>query len=303
MSRTLGLGATGQDVVTLQRLLNHHLSAPRVPLVADGVFGPKTQQRVIEFQTLNRLYPVVMPSATDSEPLKRKPLAIDGIVGSQTQKVLLDIRTVGGDSRLAPKTAGVASPAAASSPVRSPQIAADVTPVSDPQPQPPAPPTTQRIVQLQAGTQASVNPWVFSPLVLTGQYTLLVKNDGRPDFLLTAGGQAALNTGSANGSWSGQGFLQMGLGGFDFAQFGKLDLLNPFVQIMLQKNQGQPFSAGSAIGNQVNYSLIRRNIDGKDQDVLSLFFNGQAVVNVGLNDGKCSAPSGQFMIGTTLSFF
>jgi peptidoglycan hydrolase-like protein with peptidoglycan-binding domain len=300
MSRDLSIGTTGKDVAALQRLLNHHLTLPRTPLVPDGIFGPKTRARVLEFQTLNRCYPVTMPP--DGDPLGRKPLAVDGIVGPRTLKVLLDVRSVDGYSQLAPKAAG--APARGPAPAfRLTQAAAGPAPAGDPQPQPPNPPRTLRIVQLQAGTQASVNPWVFSPLVLTAQYTLLAKNDGRPDFLLTAGGQVALNTGSANGRWSGQGFLQMGLGGFDFARFGRLDLLNPFVQLMLQKNDGQPATAGAAIGNQVNYTLISRQVNGDSQDVLSLFFNGQGVVNVGLNNGQCAAPSGQFLIGGTVSFF
>ena len=307
MSDLISIGDTGPKVATLQRLLNHHLSLPFAPIATDGVFGIKTQQRVIDFQTINREYPVNIPPSPNHESISRDPLDIDGIVGPETLRVLLDIRTLGGGSDLEPTTTPKNSFASANA-FASPAFrltnfnASPIVPVSDPQPQPP-PIRTLRIIQVQAGTQASVNPWVFSPLVLTGQYTLLVKNDGRPDFLLTAGGQATLNTGSANGSWSGQGFLQMGLGGFDKLKFGKLDLGNPFVQIMIAKNQGQQFTAGGAIGNQVNYSLISSKVNGEDQDVLSVFFNGQAVVNVGLNDGKCSAPSGQFLIGGSISFF
>jgi peptidoglycan hydrolase-like protein with peptidoglycan-binding domain len=54
MTSDIGFGATGNEVVALQRLLNHHLSPPMGPLKVDGVFGPKTSARVIEFQALNR---------------------------------------------------------------------------------------------------------------------------------------------------------------------------------------------------------------------------------------------------------
>jgi hypothetical protein len=244
-----------------------------------------------------------MPPPPEANGLPRKPLVIDGIVGPNTLRVLLDIRLVQpAESQFAPldKEKQVRT-------AKQPQLlqvaqsdSGSSAPVNDPPS--PKPPVLIQQVTLQAGSQAAVNPWVFSPFVFTGQATLLAKNDGKPDFLLTGGGQIALNTGSANGSWSGQGFLQMGLGGFDSLKLGPLDLLNPFWQVMLQKNQGQDPTFGTALGNQINWALSKKIINGQEVDVVDIFFNAQAVVNISLRDGTCSAPSGQFLLGASYTF-
>ncbi|MBI4527840.1 MAG: peptidoglycan-binding protein [Deltaproteobacteria bacterium] len=62
-------GSTGQEVKNLQTALNYHLPNSLPPLVVDGVFGPKTRARVVQFQTTFRLKP-------------------DGIVGPVTHKAL-----------------------------------------------------------------------------------------------------------------------------------------------------------------------------------------------------------------------
>jgi peptidoglycan hydrolase-like protein with peptidoglycan-binding domain len=62
-------GSQGRDVRELQRRLNLILK-PRPALAEDGLFGPKTQARVIEFQG-------------------RKGLSPDGVVGPKTEDVLV----------------------------------------------------------------------------------------------------------------------------------------------------------------------------------------------------------------------
>lgn len=309
MSRALSAGMTGEDVAVLQRLLNHHLGAPRAPLATDGNFGPLTTARVKEFQTLNRLYPTLMRFPDGVSADARKPLQADGIVGQHTLLVLLDTRelSVSPDARFRPKplVRTAAAPRFGPQPAVQPVAGAPrfgVTPISDPA----LPPSrTFRMIQLSAGQQATINPWLLSPFMLTGQFVLLAKNEGTPDFLLTAGGQASLNDGGNNGRWTGQGFVQMGLGGFP-KLFGKLDLLNPFTSLMLSKNEGQPATFGLAFGNQSTWTLTSRPLPGtKDdmQDTLSFFFNAQAVANVDLTNGRGSAPGGQFLIGSILTFF
>jgi hypothetical protein len=105
MLRDLNIGMTGDDVRVLQILLNHHLGGQQEKLVADGIFGPKTKAHVIEFQRLNRLYPVCMPFTNDVPPDARKPLQVDGIVGQHTLLVLLDTRelNIGRDTRACPQ--------------------------------------------------------------------------------------------------------------------------------------------------------------------------------------------------------
>ena len=65
--RLLALGEKGSDVANLQRRLNRYFGEPR--LVADGIFGRKTDDAVREYQKANRL-------------------ATDGVVGAITAKSL-----------------------------------------------------------------------------------------------------------------------------------------------------------------------------------------------------------------------
>jgi len=289
--RVLALGMTGRDVVTLQLLLNYHLYGLYSELHADGNFGPQTHARVVEFQRRNQNYPVKMPVKGE-----KKPLACNGVVDEETLRVLLDFRTVSAPGTRMTPHEGAASKSGSGPFTRGMAVVGDV-PAGD------EPPKVVRFATVQAGAQAQLEPWIVSPLVLTLQATMLARNNGRPDFLLTAGGQAALNLDPKAGTtWTGQGFLQMGLGGLP-VKFGNLDLFNPFVQLMIQKTQGQPLAIGGAIGNQVNYSLSRRPLGGQDQDVVSIFFNLQAVSLVGMDSGKCDVPRTQGMLGLSVSAF
>ncbi len=306
MARTLSIGITGDDVAGLQRVLNYHFGTTGadvpglqqllnyysatneyLPLAVDGIFGPITQSRVMIFQQLNQQYPVQMPIVPGNGVVS-DPLAIDGIVGPNTGYVLNDVRTV----TLTSDT--VFTPSAG--PVVSMEIGSPLQAVADTQPS-----QTAQFVTLQAGSQAQLNPWAVSPFVLTGQYTYLARNVGRPDFMLTGGGQFSANTGTVNGSWTLQAFGQMSLGNVG-VQLGPLDFVNPLVQVMLQGNQGQPASFGLAIGNQINLTLSTFTVNGIEQPQFAFFLNLQEVVNVGLNNGLCSAPATQGLLGLGWSF-
>ena len=300
MSKPVSYGMKGPEVEAVQRLLNYHLPAPQfVPLDPDGKFGNLTRARVIEFQRRNRLYPTTMP-IQEADGVVRKPLVIDGVVGPNTGRVLLDVRVVSQH----PTTQFVPNPEAVpAGGVRSSAVRQRGLSVGDgPAPAPPTPPKVIRFVTLQAGSQAAVNPWVVSPVVISGQFTWLARNQGQPDFLLTAGGQFSANLGDKNGAWTGQVFGQMGLGNLNL-QLGPVDFLNPFVQTMLQQNQDQPASVGLAIGNQVNVSLIKTTVSGIEQDRFAVFVNLQEAVSVSLSNGHCSAPSSQGLLGLGWTFF
>jgi hypothetical protein len=62
-------GSTGQEVRNLQTGLNYHLSNSPPRLVVDGIFGPKTRARLVQFQTRFGLKP-------------------DGVVGPITHRAL-----------------------------------------------------------------------------------------------------------------------------------------------------------------------------------------------------------------------
>jgi hypothetical protein len=71
MARTLSQGMSGQDVRALQDVLNFHIRRGE-QLKVDGVFGPKTRARVLEFQKANKL-------------------VCDGIAGPKTQGKLYTV--------------------------------------------------------------------------------------------------------------------------------------------------------------------------------------------------------------------
>jgi hypothetical protein len=76
MVRTLSAGSTGTDVTTLQQLLNQRPPSSQPPLRTDGIFGAKTQARVMEFQSKNGLKadgiagPLTMAKLSNSQPVQ-----------------------------------------------------------------------------------------------------------------------------------------------------------------------------------------------------------------------------------------
>jgi hypothetical protein len=282
-------GMTGEDVQALQKLLNFHLGRPRMPLAADGIFGPVTQARVREFQSVNRL-------------------AADGVVGPQTSRALLDVRTVTATAYVRPEAPQPSFLRTLPSPF--PRLELEVPPLLRPPGNPPTPLRanqpewkTSYALTLQAGQQASLNPWFLSPLVLTAQLDMLMEHDERTPFLISMGGQAAFNQiHSPAGSWTGQAFINFGP---NIAVGKSLFTVNPYVSILATHNQGQPWTLGLGAGGQISYAIIRRkNEQGKDQDDLVLFTSGLVLTNVGLNDGKVTGPpAGQVILGLSKSFY
>jgi hypothetical protein len=290
----LSIGMTGEDIRALQNLLNFHLGAPRTLLVPDGRFGPLTEARVEEFQTVNLL-------------------DVDGIVGPETTAALADVRTLMAGTQIRPTSMPLGPlvlPPVPNFQLTPPLLLQQPTPPfsAPPAPQLPppqvTPPQTSFALTLQEGQQVSLNPWFISPLVITAQLDVVIRNDGRPPFTFSFGGQGFLNqVGSPAGNWSGQGFVQFGPN-LPFGNFGRFSLLNPFVQFFIQKNQGQAPGAGIALGNQATWAIVRqKNAQGQDEDVLSLILNGQILNTVGLDTGRVTGPpAGQIFLGVGHSF-
>ena len=84
MARLLSRGAKGLDVSELQAGLNFHIRSPATPLRPDGVFGPKTEARVREFQRLSGI-------------------TVDGLIGPSTIAAIY--RQIKGavDARMTPR--------------------------------------------------------------------------------------------------------------------------------------------------------------------------------------------------------
>ena len=159
---------------------------------------------------------------------------------------------------------------------------------------PPAPSVDARSVVVQAGQQFNFFPWYISPIVVSAQWNIAIRNFGKPPFIISLGGQFFQNQfRSPSGGWTGQGFVQMGPS--ELFKRGSFDLLNPFVQLFLQKNDGQPFSAGFSVGNQANWNII--------QDQLSVFLNIQRAFGVGLNNGQGIPPPIQIYGGVQIDIF
>jgi hypothetical protein len=272
----------------MQTLLNLHARPQDGQVAADGIFGPKTNARVLAFQSYCGL-------------------ETDGVVGPLTSAMLLPERTCtltatlypGGGQPMSVSGALPGAPPSAFSAfqqARMPKFATGFNrsfQTVSAGPVQPAPNQTFRQFQVQAGGQVALGPFALSPLVITAQYNQIIRNPGKFDFLLTFGAQFALNTSGASGNWTGQGFGQMGLA--LNKKVGDFDFLNPFVVMMLQRNQGQPFTWGTGIGNQTNYSLDK---SGR----WSLLLNVQGVVNVDLTSGLCSAPGLQILGGVGFTF-
>ncbi|HVS38721.1 MAG TPA: peptidoglycan-binding domain-containing protein [Gemmataceae bacterium] len=287
MDRTLTIGMTGTDVQQMQQLLNFHLGAPRKALTPSGTFDTDTLDRVKEFQTLNQL-------KEDGE----------GVVGPQTTRALWDVRRLMATAYLQPPAgASPVLPPVPSFQLPTPKLLQppqnSFTPST---PSLTSPNSTSTALTLQAGTQANINPWYYSPLVVTAQYDILIKNDGRVPFLISVGGQLLINqVPSPGGSWTGQGFINMGPN-INPAQ--SRFTIGPFVQAFVSKNQGQPATAGLGLGVQVGYAIFRhKNAQGEDVDDLTLIGQGMVLTNVGLNNGQVTGPpSGQLVLGISRSF-
>jgi peptidoglycan hydrolase-like protein with peptidoglycan-binding domain len=320
MARTLTYGCTGADVRQLQKLLNFHLPPPRwQPLRVDGRFGTKTRDRVIDCQKL---------SVDQLRP--------DGIVGPLTWRALLATFGFRTWTYLRP-TPAYLPPTLPVSPTTTSSMA-QTKPVSTP---PDLSPYTlgQRSVQVQVGRQANYFPSYDQPLVLTVQHNWLYRMADWPDLTLSVGGQVALNKQCppypppgvakldnplaeeyrrlrytpadcppAVGRWSGQGFAQFGPGGFLKLLDNRLDLLNPALNLMLQKNEAQPWSLGLGVSNQVNYTLwSEKDPQRPDNDLynLSLFVNTMLVWNVDLSNPQAfrlSVPNLQVLGGVLFTF-
>lgn len=302
MPRTLSAGMTGDDVRNLQGLLNFHLDGTGVArLATDSIFGPKTRAAVVRFQQIARV-------------------DADGLVGPKTRSALVNVGSVSAQVGVnATQTLAVSRPQPSFAPRTRfgllgggdndpslPDILLELfqkftqlfnipLPSAVPPP-PPSPPTTPvqvnvQGVVVQAGNQWSFNPFAPSPLVLGSQANVLFKIGGLPPIAVSPGVQFFKNgVGSPNGSFTGQGFIQIGPP--SVLPFGDFDLLNPFVQGFLQKNSGQPGQIGFALGNQATWKLVG--------DTLGLFVNTQAVFAFGLKSGQGQPVAGQVFGGLQL---
>ena len=274
MSRNLYQGLTGTDVRQLQIILNLQRGPHYQRIGEDGIFGPETRSRVKGFQAYCKLNP-------------------DGIVGPLTFAALVPIGTH--------TTQAVVNRGNVAGSKRAPSRR--VTQVADPEdplnPSPPPAPVSPMAFkyysqfQLLAGQQLSFRPFVYSPLVVTAQYNLIMRHPGFADLTAAIGGQFALNLDGASGDWTGQGFGQVGLAANK--KFHGIDFLNPSLVLMLSRNQGQPATWSIGAADQMNYQL-------DDDGHMNLFLNGQVVWGLDFAKGDVTGPGLQILGGISFTF-
>ncbi|MBZ5620255.1 MAG: peptidoglycan-binding protein [Acidobacteriia bacterium] len=91
MPSQLSQGSSGTDVSELQAGLNFHMRRPTIPLVPDGIFGPKTEARLREFQA-------------------KAKISVDGIAGERTFGKLYQVADGVTEVNLRRRVTSIASP-------------------------------------------------------------------------------------------------------------------------------------------------------------------------------------------------
>lgn len=280
MPRDLYQGTRGDDVRELQGLLNYHLADSPPAVMTDGVFGPRTDAKVRDFQERNKIQ-------------------VDCVVGPQTRSFLyatitVKIRTTlalrEGRSILVARAAGFRGGVLLAS-------AGSTLPVSDVPSADPAPPSFHLDnIQVQAGGQRTFSPWLgpsspaFNSLLLTAQATFLRVGDG-PHLELTPGLQMAANGAPSDSKYNVQAFFQVTAA--DVLAPGRFHLFSPFAQATFQSNFapfGSP-TAGLTVGNTLQFDIIK--------DRWMFFVQGALAANLDLNTGRASV-SPQVLTGMAI---
>jgi hypothetical protein len=259
MDRTLSQGTSGADVRTAQAYLNYHLATPGADsLVEDGIFGPATRAKTIEFQ-------------------KRANLKQDGIIGPATRSALLAFQTV--------STRGSVTPKVILPPVPNVQLDPSLRKPPDWRKSIPnayQPPEWFFPVPRDTGWQ--IKKWEFqgsnefdvpwsdtSPAQISVEATFLRRVDGKQQEF-TIGNQESVTPRSEDGKWNAQFYIKRQWEDV-IPQKGRISWLNPWIMGYLKGTQNGRWFAGAAAGNETTVDLFK-NSEGKT--VLS-FVLGQGV--------------------------
>jgi hypothetical protein len=283
MDRTLSQGTSGPDVRTAQAYLNLHTASPGVAqLKPDGVFGPVTKARTVEFQ-------------------HRAGLTADGVIGPKTRAALLAFQTTTVQGAVTPR---VILPPAPN--VQLPPSLGKLPDIHDKPATPylqvpdgfwPKPRDTGWEIkkwEFQGGNEFDI-PWSdSSPAQISVEATLLRRVNGKEQEG-TLGAQWSSTPSSADGSWNAQFYVKKS---FDdlVRKIGPLSLLSPWVMAYAKIPSNSSAVAGVGAGNETSIDL-KQNADKKN--VLSFVF-GQALMLdlIDLNGPKLiGKPSGQFTFG------
>jgi len=291
MTNYLVRGCTGPQVAKLQKVLNQRIRNPllRIPEPQFGIFGPKTEAAVRDFQYCSKL-------------------KVDGIVGPRTwaallTRVILFDATVGRKVPASP-TPGTPSPVASPPPdagrqgqssAGAPQGAAatQLAPASG----------ASTVIQIQPGVQYAAQPWVFSGSTRPGavwsgpiSIGLVYRTaDKGPHIEFGPSLQLGVNSRSQpdDPRYTIQGNLQLTFA--DLVAPGRFHLLSPFLQASAVGNlDPATFAVGVSAGNQVSLDLTQ---DGN----VNIFVQGSVAAQWNLSNGQFTlGPQG--ILGATIQF-
>jgi Putative peptidoglycan binding domain len=289
MDRTLARGMTGPDVAELQAALNYHLRPPHPPhtpdgpprpsLKVDGIFGPLTERRLIEFQQLNKL-------------------AADGIVGNETRPVLFNARKVTVKIPI-----NRADDSKSTNAVKPAQTVSLVTgsPGNQTQPSETKPliaPVKLQNRQVQIGASLTLDPIVgpgapAKTFFLAVQWTWVEQKDGR-HLELALGNQFAfaLTPDTKQLASSAQSFAQVTVADVLAVDRANLHLFSPSAQVSYQSNFLKSVLKSNTVGvsvqNQVAWDFVKKG----NNPVFSLFCQQQLAWTYDLTARKGTvAPS------------
>ncbi|MGA3234906.1 MAG: peptidoglycan-binding domain-containing protein [Bryobacteraceae bacterium] len=283
MDRTLSQGISGPDVRTAQAYLNLHTASPGVgQLKQDGVFGPVTKARTIEFQ-------------------RRASLKADGVIGPKTRAALLSFQRT--------TVQGTVTPRVILPPTPNLQLPPSLGKLPDIHDKPATPylqvpdgfwPKSRdtgwqiKKWEFQGGNEFDL-PWSdSSPAQISVEATLLRRLNGKEQEG-TLGAQWSSTPSSADGRWNAQFYFKKS---FDdlIPNIGPLSLLSPWVMAYVKIPSSSSAVAGFGIGNESSVDLIK-NADKKT--VLSFVFGPALTLDLIDLDGPklIGKPNGQFTSG------
>lgn len=254
MTNYLVRGSTGPQVAKLQKVLNQRIRNPqlRIPEHQFGVFGPKTDAAVRDFQHCNKL-------------------KVDGIVGPRTWNALL-CRVIFFHGTVKRKVPTIKTPGTPPSGVghQGPSFSGAPQGAAAAQPAPAS--TGSRVIQIQPGGQYAAQPWLFTGprgstppgAIWSGQVQIgLVyrTSDKSPHIEFGPNLQFGVNTQSHpdDPRYTVQGNLQLTFADLVDPKFhDRLHLVSPFLQASAVQNlDPATFALGVSAGNQVSLDLTQ----------------------------------------------
>jgi|GEM_PF-4891106 hypothetical protein len=283
MDRPLSQGISGPDVRTAQAYLNLHLESPGLKrLKEDGIFGPATRARAVEFQRDANLKP-------------------DGIIGPKTRAALLAFEKSTVQGTLTPKSSTSAVPS-----VQLPPSLRELPDVHEKEAKPYlqvpdwlTPKPRDHGFQLkkwefQGGNEFDL-PWSdSSPAQISVEATFLRRSDGTNQEG-TLGAQWSWTPQSADGKWNGQFYLKKSWEDV-IPNVGPVSFLNPWIMAYAKIPSNSPSVLGLGVGNESSVDLIKND---QKKTVLSFVFGPGLTVNLIDLDGPklIGKPNGQFTFG------